>query len=125
MEGTEAEKHIREKNKNTKMGVIMEINLNEEDKYYLAKKKVENIKGFYSNLTSYIGVNLVLIFINLYTTPHHLWFYWPLLWWGAGVVFHGLKVFEVFPVLGKGWEEKKIKEIMEREKRTKINGNNF
>jgi hypothetical protein len=98
------------------MGVIMEVNFNDEDKYYLAKKKVENIKGFYSNLTSYIGVNIVLIFINLYTTPNHLWFYWPLIWWGAGVVFHGLKVFEVFPVLGKGWEERKIKEIMDKEK---------
>lgn len=98
------------------MGVTMEVNFNEEDKYYLAKKKVENIKGFYSNLTSFIGVNIVLIFINLYTTPHHLWFYWPLLWWGVGVLFHGLKVFEVFPVLGKGWEERKIRELMDKEK---------
>jgi hypothetical protein len=27
-----------------------------------------------------------------------------------------LKVFEIFPVLGKGWEERKIKEIMDKEK---------
>jgi len=98
------------------MGVSMENNLNEEDRYYLAKKKVENIKGFYGNLVSFLAVNTLLIFINLYTTPNHLWFYWPLMWWGVGVVFHGLKVFEVFPVLGKDWEEKKIKELMEKEK---------
>jgi hypothetical protein len=116
MEGTKTEKDLREKNKNTKMGIIMGINFNEEDKYYLAKKKVENIKGFYSNLTSYICVNIVLIIINLYTTPHHLWFYWPLIWWGVGVLFHALKIFEVFPVLGKGWEERKIKELMDKEK---------
>lgn len=97
----------------------MEINYNEEDKYYLAKKKVENIKGFYGNLTSFIGVNIVLIFINLYTTPNHLWFYWPLMWWGIGVVFHGLKVFEVFPVLGKGWEEKRSKRSWIKKKRKK------
>lgn len=97
----------------------MEINYKEEDRYYQAKKKVENIKGFYVNLTSYIGVNIVLIFINLYTTPKHLWFYWPLMWWGIGVLFHGLKVFEVFPVFGKGWEERKIREIMEKEKENK------
>jgi hypothetical protein len=113
---TQNERHFREENKNTKMGVIMEVNFNEEDRYYLAKKKVENIKGFYGNLTSYIGVNIVLIFINLYTTPNHLWFYWPLMWWGVGVMFHGLKVFEVFPVLGKGWEERKIRELMDKEK---------
>jgi hypothetical protein len=110
------QKYTGEKNKETKMGIIMEINYNEEDKYYLAKKKVENIKGFYGNLASFIIVNIVLIAINLYTTPNHLWFYWPLMWWGIGVVFHGLKVFEVFPVLGKGWEERKIKEIMDKEK---------
>lgn len=101
------------------MGVIMEMNFSEEDRYYLAKKKVENIKGFYANLTSFIGVNVILIFINLYTTPGHLWFYWPLLWWGLGVLFHGLKVFEVLPVLGKDWEKRKIREFMEKEKENK------
>ncbi|PTS88393.1 histidine kinase [Flavobacterium sp. HMWF030] len=101
------------------MAMIMEVNLNEEDKYYLAKKKVESIKGFYGNLTSYIGVNAILIFINLYTSPEYLWFFWPLIWWGVGVVFHGLKVFEVFPVLGKEWEEKKIKEFMDKEKESR------
>ncbi|MBE8726948.1 2TM domain-containing protein [Flavobacterium hungaricum] len=101
------------------MGVIMEMNFNEDDKYLLAKKKVEKIKGFYGNLTSFILVNIILIFINLYTSPNHLWFYWPLMWWGFGVVIHGLKVFEVFPSFGKDWEEKKIKELMEKEKNNK------
>ncbi|WP_230392490.1 2TM domain-containing protein [Flavobacterium sp. LC2016-01] len=97
----------------------MEVNFNDEDRYYLAKKKVENIKGFYGNLTAFISVNIILIVINLMTSPNHLWFYWPLMWWGVGVLFHGLKVFEVFPVLGKDWEEKKIKEFMEKEKENK------
>jgi hypothetical protein len=101
------------------MGVIMDVKFTEEDKYYIAKKKVENIKGFYGNLTSFIIVNIILIVINLWTSPEYLWFFWPLLWWGIGVVFHGLKVFEVFPVLGKGWEERKIKEFMDKEKENK------
>jgi hypothetical protein len=101
------------------MGVIMEVNYSEEDKYYLAKKKVENIKGFYGNLASFVLVSAVLIFINLYTSPDHIWFHWPLMGWGVGVVFHGLKVFEAFPVLGKDWEERKIKEFMEKEKENK------
>lgn len=97
----------------------MEINYNEEDKYYLAKKKVENIKGFYGNLAAFIVVNTVLLIVNLVTSPDHLWFYWPLMWWGLGVLFHGLKVFEVLPTLGKDWEERKIKEIMDKEKENK------
>lgn len=94
----------------------MEKNFNEDDRYFLAKKKVQSIKGFYGNLIAFVGVNAMLIFINLYTSPQYLWFFWPLLWWGAGVVFHGLKVFEVFPTMGKEWEERKIKEFMEKEK---------
>jgi len=94
----------------------MERDFIEDDKYYLAKKKVENIKGFYGNLISYVIVNCFLIVINLMTSPQYLWFYWPLMWWGIGVVFHGLKVFEVFPAMGKDWEERKIKEFMEKEK---------
>ncbi len=101
------------------MGVIMEIKYNEEDKYNMAKKKVENIKGFYGNLTAFIIVNIILIIINLLTSPNSLWFYWPMMWWGLGVLFHGLKVFDVFPTLGKDWEERKIKELMEKEKENK------
>lgn len=98
----------------------MEMNYNEEeDKYFMAKKKVESIKGFYGNLFAFVVVNAVLIFINLYTSPQNLWFYWPLMWWGLGVIFHGLKVFEVFPVIGKDWEERKIKEFMEKEKQNR------
>ncbi|WP_347049876.1 2TM domain-containing protein [Flavobacterium olei] len=97
----------------------MELNLNEEERYIKAKKKVENIKGFYGNLISYIFVNAILIFINLYTSPTYLWFFWPLLWWGVGVIFHGLKVFEVFRGMGKEWEERKIKEFMEKERQSK------
>lgn len=93
----------------------MEMHSNDDEKYYRAKKRVEEIKGFYGNLTAYILVNACLIFINLYTAPNHLWFYWPLLWWGIGVVFHAIKVFDLLPVFGKGWQEKKIKEFMDKE----------
>lgn len=46
------------------MGIVMERNLSEEERYIEAKKKVENIKGFYGNLVSYVLVNAILIFIR-------------------------------------------------------------
>ncbi|MDR6846098.1 2TM domain-containing protein [Flavobacterium granuli] len=97
----------------------MESNHIEEERYDRARKRMVEIKGFYENLRSYIMVNFLLIAINLITSPNHLWFYWPLLWWGAGVVFHGLKVFNYMPFFGKDWEERKIKEFMEKEEQTK------
>lgn len=64
-----------------------------ETTYEKAKKRV-NIKiGFYIHLAVYVVVNIVLIIINFSTSPAYLWFVWPLLGWGIGVVFHALGIF--------------------------------
>ena len=42
--------------------------------------------------------------------------FWPLFWWGIGLAFHAMKVFNYMPFLGANWEEKKINELMENEK---------
>jgi hypothetical protein len=87
----------------------------EEERYYKARKRVEEIKGFYGNLISYLAVNCFLLILNLVTSPQYLWFFWPLLGWGIGVVIHGLKVFNYSPFFNKEWEERKIKEFMDKE----------
>lgn len=96
----------------------MEAN-NEFERYQRAKKQVEEIKGFYGHLISFILVMAVLLFINLRYTPQYLWFFWPLLGWGIGLLFHGMKVFNYTPFLGKNWEERKLKEFMDQEKQNK------
>ena len=93
----------------------MEINYNEQERYYQAKKRVEEIKGFYGNLIAYIIFNGFFLVLNLITSPDHLWFFWPLLGWGLGVFFHGMKVFNYTPFFNKNWEERKIQEYMEKE----------
>ena len=97
----------------------MENKYQEEERYFKAKKRVEEIKGFYGNLIAYIVVNIGLMVINLLTSPKYLWFFWPMLGWGIGVFFHGMKVFNFMPFLGKDWEEQKIKEFMDKEKENK------
>ncbi len=61
--------------------------------YKRAKKRVEAKIGFYIHLAVYVGVNLLLVIINLTSSPQYLWFIWPLFGWGIGVFFHGLSVF--------------------------------
>ncbi|REC55819.1 histidine kinase [Chryseobacterium piscium] len=78
--------------------------------YKKAKKRVEEIKGFYSNLISYCIVIPFLIFINLTTNSRNHWFWFPLLGWGIGVATHAFQVFGV----GESWQEKKIREIMNK-----------
>ena len=97
----------------------METNYQEEERYFQAKKRVEEIKGFYGNLIAYIAVNIGLMVINLLTSPEYLWFFWPMLGWGIGVLFHGMKVFNYMTFFGKEWEEKKIKEFMDKEEQSK------
>jgi len=97
----------------------MENKYQEEERYFKARKRVEEIKGFYGNLVAFIVVNIGLLVVNLLVTPKHLWFYWPLLWWGIGVAVHGMKVFNRMPFLGKDWEENKIKEFMDKEEQSK------
>lgn len=97
----------------------MENKYQNEERYFKAKKQVEEIKGFYGNLTAYIVINIFFLILNLKTSPEHLWFFLPMLGWGIGVIFHGFKVFNYMPFLSKNWEDKKIKEFMEKEKSEK------
>jgi hypothetical protein len=100
-----------------KGGKMKEQHTSEQESYERAKKRVEELKSFYSHLFVYLAVNAGLFLLNIITSPRHLWFYWPLIGWGIGLAIHGLSVFGTQNLLGKDWEEKKIKEIMEKEKR--------
>ena len=87
----------------------------QENKYQKAKERVEMIKGFYIHLTVYVVVNILLFSINMLTSPGYLWFFWPLMGWGIAVVLHSLAVFSPNLGLGADWEQRKIKELMEKE----------
>ncbi len=67
--------------------------MEDREAYNEARRRAGAKLGFYLHLAIYVTTNIVLIAINLATTPQHLWFWWPLLGWGIGVFFHGLAVF--------------------------------
>lgn len=64
-----------------------------QEAYQRAKKTVEAKFGFYMHLGIYIAVSIVLVIVNLSTSTEYLWFKWPLMGWGIGVLFHALGVF--------------------------------
>lgn len=101
----------------TKQISIMETTntFNENTSYLRAKERVEKIKGFYGNLASYCVVIPILIIINLTTNSRGFqWFWFPMLGWGLGVLFHAFETFGY----GKSWEEKKIQEILNKQNNT-------
>jgi hypothetical protein len=69
------------------------IDMENQEAYQRAKRRVEAKIGFFIHLAIYIIVNCLLIIINLSTTSQYLWFKWPLIGWGIGVIFHALGVF--------------------------------
>ena len=90
----------------------------DHENYERAKQRVAELKKFYGNLISYAVINVMLIVVNLLTSPDHLWFYWVTIFWGISILFHASHVFLIKgKPLGKAWEEKKIKEIMEKDEK--------
>ncbi|WP_240675912.1 2TM domain-containing protein [Ammoniphilus sp. CFH 90114] len=87
----------------------------ESEKYIEAKKKVARIKSFYIHLIIYILVNALLFGIDMLDDSSNYWFYWPLLGWGIGLTVHGLSVYALGGLFSREWEEKKIREIMEKD----------
>lgn len=92
----------------------METYMNKESQAYeKATKRVKELRGFYGNLTSYVLVISFLAVLNILTSPGYLWFFWPMIGWGLGIAAHALTTFGI----GKDWEERKIRELMEEERR--------
>ncbi|MFH0778114.1 MAG: 2TM domain-containing protein [Candidatus Eisenbacteria bacterium] len=89
--------------------------MEENERYQRAKQRVEEIKGFYVHFSVYLIVNAGLVLINLLTSSHELWFYWPLLGWGIGIVAHAVSVFGLGGFWGPEWEERKIRELMDKD----------
>ena len=92
-------------------------NYTENKKYQRAKERVEEIKGMYYHMFSYIGVITFLAILN-YTIDRlaHPWFLWVAFGWGIGLLVHILCVVNWTPFMNKEWEERKIKEFIQQER---------
>ncbi|MEJ2584759.1 MAG: 2TM domain-containing protein [Robiginitalea sp.] len=86
----------------------------EDKRYQQAKEKVEAIKSFYGNLGAYLVVISFLAWLNWRTTDFP-WAIFPAIGWGFGLVMHGMEAYGYNPLWGKRWEERKIREFMDRE----------
>ena len=100
------------------------INNIEQLRYERAKKRVKGISGFYKHLMVYISVNLFLLALKYFRLdPGEKFFEYDtftiVFFWGIGLAFQALSVFGSIVFFGQGWEERKINEIMEKDKTKK------
>jgi hypothetical protein len=98
---------------------------NPDTRYELAYKRVKRIKGFYVHALVYVLVNAFIIIssFNSNAVGDEVFWRWETfstaLFWGIGLLVHGLSVFGRNIFFGQAWEERKIKELMDKEKSEK------
>lgn len=91
---------------------------NDQERYERAKQRVDILRGFYGHAMVFVIVNLGLATYNLATSPDRLWFTYTLAGWGIGLLAHGAYTMGTGRFLGAEWQERKIREAMDREQRT-------
>ena len=91
---------------------------NDADKaaYERARRKLGQIKGLHIHLTIYCIVIGGLFLINFLTRSYTWWFLWPAIGWGIGLAFHAFGVYGIDAWFGREWEERKMRELLERER---------
>jgi hypothetical protein len=89
----------------------------EQWRYERAHARVQAIKGLYVHATAFVVVNVALLTLNA-LVGGVWWFYWPLIGWGLGLGLHAFGVvgFGGGP-WGREWEERKIQEMVDEERR--------
>ena len=99
----------------------MENQFQKDERYYAAQKRVKSIKGFYIHFTVYVFVNIFLC-IQIYLSSKNEFWRWEsftvVLSWGIGILAHGTSVFGSNLLFGKNWEDRKIQELMEKDKKS-------
>ena len=89
------------------------------------RRRVHRIAEFYQHLLVYVGVNGLLWLVNAFTvyqsTKDIKWTSWWALWvtlgWGIGLLTHATTVLPIWSFFSPEWEERKVKELMERERK--------
>lgn len=94
----------------------------EEEKYKRARKRIDEIKGFYVHFSVYLIINtaiLVLLFITTRDKGEDFWktgHFFTLFFWGIGLLFHAIHTFKLNPFFGEKWEKRQIRKYLEKDK---------
>ena len=93
----------------------MEINQNyTREEIKAAKKRVEELQGFYWNLISFVIILPFLHFVDLRDGSYN-WAFWPLIGWSIGITFHAIEVFGMFN--SSSWKDRQIQKELEKRQR--------
>ena len=83
-----------------------------DPRYKAARRRVREIREFYSHLAVYVSVIAMLAALDWMTGGGLDWVLFPALGWGVAVLIHASQVLVVERFFGKEWEERKIRELL-------------
>jgi hypothetical protein len=92
----------------------------QDSRYEAAKKRVEEIRGFYIHLGVYLVFAVAMFAINEIATPDRFWWHWPVLIWGVGFAMHAFAVVTENRLFGPEWEERKVRKLLRRDQGPRI-----
>jgi hypothetical protein len=94
----------------------------EEKLYHKAQRIVKRTKNYYNAIIGYFAVCTFLTLLNWYqmnfTNYGHWWVGWVWFGWGIGMFFYTINYYKRDVFFGENWEQRKIKEEMEKLKRS-------
>jgi uncharacterized membrane protein len=91
-------------------------------RYERARARVKQLRNLYIHAGVFVLVNLQLLVVNLVTNAQSLWFYWPLLTWSVVLAAHAIIVLGTAGSVAAHWEQRKIRELMERDAPPDVKG---
>lgn len=95
-----------------------------------AKKRLKDVKGFYTHLTMYFLINITvssIIIISGYSgsdffggSPFNIgtFAFWFL--WGIAILIHAIQVFYLNSRFGDAWEQRQMKKFLDEQEGDKI-----
>jgi 2TM domain len=79
-----------------------------------ARRWVRRKRIFYTIVGIYLSLSLMWFTIDMLDGPDSLWFYWPMLGTGLGVLVVGIVMGGLGGLFGPGWERRQVEKYLER-----------
>lgn len=76
------------------------------------KNRVRRKTKFYKELITFVTTSIFLIGLNIFTSPGYMWAWWPIGFWGIGLVSKAIKL--TLHDKASDWEEREINREMKR-----------
>lgn len=91
----------------------------DNDIYVKASKKVKARKDFVISLITWIAFSFFFIYLDTGLHTFRItWAFYPIFFWGLGVLFQAIKVYDFFG-LSEKWEREEIRKEIEKRRQIK------